>query len=328
MSKSLLIVAVEAGAFAYIRPFLGHLSSTATPGSWRIVLGPAAAKTLSERERADLPLVPFDADRPEALSSSLDGESFDVLVTSASASPIERTAIQTAKRCGARVLSYIDAFTGYSERFNGDGEVMKPDGILVIDDGMKAEAEADGLPADRLIVVGQPAWENINPMPAAPTATVLFAAQPVRRYYADSLPYDEHSAWRFLVECRRLRPDLIEDLIYAVHPAMTPPSAGALCEFETTSDRHSALERCGTVTGMFSSMLTEALLAGRRVISLQPGLPGNDLCVLSRLGRIERVGDIDEFIAAMQHPPRDNGDLRTALEGSLDRFVQHVMGRP
>ena len=180
MTKAVLIVAVEGGAAAYVRPLLERLTATAAPGSWRVVLGPVAAKTLSDRERADIPLVPFDADRPETLSAALDDEPFDVLVVSASASPIEWVAYRTARRCGARVLAYIDAFTRYSERFDVAGYPNEPDAILVIDDGMRSEAGAAGLPADRLIVVGQPAWERIVPLPAAPAATVLFAGQPVR----------------------------------------------------------------------------------------------------------------------------------------------------
>ena len=113
-----------------------------------------------------------------------------------------------------------------------------------------------------------------------------------------------------------------------MHPAMPSPPAEERSEFETTSDGQSALERCGTVAGMFSSLMVEALLAERRVISLQPGLPTRDLCVLSRRGRIDRVGRADELVAALQRPQRDDGGLRAALDGSLDRFARQVMGRP
>ena len=325
MTEAVLIVAVEAGAAAYVRPLLERLTATAVPGSWRVVLGPVAAKTLSGWGCAKPPVVPFEPEGPEALSSALGDWAFDVLLTSASASPIEHTVHRIARRRGARILAYIDAFTGYDERFEVDGDWLEPDAIFVVDADMKAEAGADGLPADRLIIVGQPAWEKIVPLTAAPAGSVLFAAQPARRHYGDTLPYDEHSAWRMLVEAHRLRPDVIERLVYAAHPAMQSPPSQSLDEFEVTRDPQSALEQCGTVAGMFSSLMVEALLAGRQAISLQPGLPARDMCPLSRRGCIDRVGGADELVVALQRSRRDDGSLRAALDGSLDRLWRHVL---
>src|SRR3546814_10949105 len=87
-------------------------------------------------------------------------------------------------------------------------------------------------------------------------------------------------------------------MLYAPHPEQHPSDhvTGAAV---TRYDR-SLLDDIETLVGMFSAPLVDAYLAGRRVVSLQPGAHAVDLCTLNRHGRSRRARDMDELAAALE----------------------------
>jgi len=218
------------------------------------------------------------------------------------------------------VAQFVDTWLNYRRRFRNLADVGLPDRILVVDEAARAEAAAEGLPADRLRIVGHPAWEESPALPPAPRARVLFLGAPVARDFGRSLGYDEWDAWDVVRAAAERQPDLVARLWYGRHPEQTEVPAERLGPALLHEDSMALLKETGTVIGMFSSPMVDAYLGGRRVISVQPGGSGPDPCPLSRHGRVPRVGTVAQLIAALRSDRSAADDLRAALRGSGDRL--------
>lgn len=244
----------------------------------------------------------------------------DLVVTSASGSLLEAQTITLAREHGVAVVAILDSWYGYARRVRS----QNPDHIVVIDAAAATAAVRDGLPADRLWIVGHPAWEGVQVLPYANLKVVLFVSQPIRQQYGSDLGYDQHTAFRLLQKAAELRPDLIGDVLFAPHPGddMRPPSG-----IETVTGSE-GLQRAGTVTGMFSSLLVEAALAGRHVVTLHPGAQAPAICPFGNDAELPHAGTVEALIAALLNPKWMAVDLRTQLAGSNDRLDKFFRGLP
>ncbi len=300
-------VAYEAGAAAAMAPVWSRLGARAL-----VALSPVAA-----HRTATTPHVPLGDDEPpppEALAG------LGALLLSATGRKAEGEVIALARSAGVPVVQIVDTWGPYAPRFaHGSADV-----VAVVDAAAAAEARADGLEPSRIRVTGNPAWEDCPALPAARRGRVAFLAQPVRRLYGSRLGYDEVTALGCLRALKDERPDLIDMIVVVPHPAGDDAVAGP---DEETMSMPEALASCADVTGMFSSAMVDALLGGRRVASIQPGLPAEDACPLSRHGRIARCGTAGQLADALLGgvllgAPHDAGSLRAAMAGSRDRLAR------
>ncbi len=327
------MLAAEAGAAAYLMPLIRFLDTHGST-AWRLLATDVAAKRFDEAGIRCYARIDKNSGEPQ-LDALLDGWRFGVALVSATGAMAEQAACGLGRRLGAFTIGYVDAFTPCLPRFKCGTEFVLPDEILLIDSVMADEAVQEGLPRERMRVVGQPAWEHVQPLPPVSPKHVLFVGQPVRRHYGTTLGYDEHSAWRMVLECRRRHPASIDELGYAAHPdqdALQPEMEKGNQEAGlVTVERQAAaaLPLYGTVLGMFTSLLVDAVLAEREAISVQPGAPGRDICSLSRRGLIDRAGDPDGlalFLERRQSRPAGS-ILRRSLNGSLARLRALVEAR-
>lgn len=245
----------------------------------------------------------------------------DVVVCSLTGSPVERGLVSAAKQHRVPTLQYLDTWGPYHHRMMGP----LADAIAVIDGSARKEAEEAGADPQSLRVVGQPAWERVSPLPPAPAGRMAFLSQPISRLYGGSLGYDESSAFALLKRFQIERPDLVSDLAVVPHPAG--------CALSGTKDAVSldqALRSSGTIVGMFSSAMVDALLGGRSVLSFQPLARMDDVCALSRFGWVPRALSPEELPRLLARPRGGEcEELRNALTGSRDRFLEliHSLGR-
>lgn len=242
------------------------------------------------------------------------------VLVSASSKDLERHVLHAARRARIPARLFLDTSYDYARRVGLSGGDL-PDEILVISATARDEAIEQGLPRSKLRVVGQPGWESISELPPADPGVVLFASQPVSQVAGleSRLGYTERTAMELVQRAAGKRPDLFRRLLWAPHPRESFPSA-LLSGVEYIRSAKEALGQAGTVIGMYSSFLTEAALAGRKVISVQPGAVGPDLCDLSRHGMIRRTRTVDALIAAMEEPLNRIDRLRSDLSGSCRRL--------
>jgi len=285
--RSVLFVLKQPGAEAYFSPIL----STLRESGWQVEVN----------------------GNPQAVSPS-------VIVSSSSYAVEERQAIEWAGMRKVRCVQLIDSWYDYRRRIeltNGPG--LLPDEIWLFDDVARKSAISEGLPADRLRICGNPAWEDLPALPEAPDANVLIVDQPINSDMGDRLGYDEQDFLQLVGEGLRGRPTGNRQVIFAAHPRRTEPMPEFDFVTEVSRDARGALQRCGTVVGMFSSLLIDAFLGGRRVVSVQPNAGDIDFCFLSEHGFVQRVTATKQFDDAICTATRGPGGLAQRFAGSARR---------
>ncbi len=307
----MVFLAMEAGAAAWMAPVWAMLEQ-----SVRIFLSSAAHDHLA-RQKIAVPnsVIVTDDQFLSEMFESLPS----VVISSATGSPFEVASVVRGRAGGSATLQVVDTWGPYRPRFMGGSW---PDKIAVIDPVSRMEAIGDGIPPALIVEVGQPAWESAPELPSAPRQTVMFVSQPISKWYGKSLGFDEHTVWAALVDATKENPNLIQRLIYVMHPSET--EMPEIVDAEVQRVGALALREAGTVVSMFSSLMTDAFLGGRCVISMQPGGLKGDLCALSRYGYIPLVSDSHHIAEAIQQPPQSASKLQKALAGSSQRAVSLI----
>ena len=324
MTHQILFIAEEAGAAAYLLPFWKRLAKRGALDFCRVVLGDGARRGLGA-DAASLPTVEPTAARETALAAALAGWQPGLILASATSSAMENAALDMVRARNIGMVQLVDTWNGYRRRLEHDGRLCHPDALLLIDARAREEAIAEGLSDSLIRIVGQPAWEISPTLPPADRAAVVFADQPVARFYGNTLGYDEDSAWDLIAATRRAAPDLFDELLFARHPTRERDDADVPEDCNGVVGGTEGLARAGTLLGMFSSLMTEALLGGRRVVSVQPGAIGRDMCPHSRHGTIPRVGTPEELTEALQAATRaQTEELRKSVAGSCERLASVI----
>lgn len=325
MSRGVLFVVAEIGAARYLLP-LWRRWLAAGRSDWNIVLSTVAGRYLDEQGfAAGLPVVARLDQKATDIMPAIEEVAPSTFVVSAGfGHPLEGAAVKAARSIGAPVVQFVDSWINYAVRFTHDDVQLLPDRIAMIDQNAIAEAVEDGLPKEILRIVGQPSWEMAAPLPPAPMDRAIFLTGPVRAQYGDSLGYDEWSCWALVKEAAATYPDLIGEVWYGRHPVQVEITTETVAPARLVTESMAALAEVGIVLGEFSSPMIDALIGGRRVVSIQPDAKGKDMCPLSRHGRIRRVGTAAQLADALREPSRGGQDLARILKGSLDRMERFV----
>jgi hypothetical protein len=324
---SLCVLAQEAGAAAAFAPLLRRWIAARRPAS--LIFGPAAVAAY-ERAGWQLPsgvpaLIGAAASDPVEVEAFLDKqEAPDVVLASATNSKAETAAVMWARARKIASVQLVDTWERIGARFSPSLPETMPDRIAVIDDEAAHDAEQDGLPSASLATVGQPAWEVVTPLPPAPLARVVFVGQPIAQTWGDRLGCTERDAWLFCREGFRLAGGGMHDLAYLQHPAEKEMDRALISDATLIRTPNEALAGYGTVCGLFSSLLIDAFLAGRRVIVLRPEGMNRDLSPLSRRSLVP-VARTPEMLAAALRAPFDAASsagaaMRAAFAGSAVRL--------
>lgn len=314
MGKSgLAVVVAETGAAVFLEPILAEWLSGRGPGiPWHIIAGPPAARRLTAVFGDRLPLAAVASTDDDV--GPLVAQSSAMLISAGRDRLMESHALRQARIGNIPSLQFVDTWYNYRLRFLRGDELVMADRVMVIDSVALADAVAEGLPREKLLVAGQPAWERVSSnLPAASCRRTLVLGSPIRELLGDSLGYDQVTCWNLVAEAAGRRPDLFSELAYAPHPDERWAPSGVA----TIRDSVSALADYGTVLGSFAAPMIDAFLGGRRVVSVQPRAVGHDPCPLSKQGLVPRAGDADQLIDAMSMPPVAPDGLRARLAGSL-----------
>lgn len=235
----------------------------------------------------------------------------DVVVLSLTGASWEGAYVERLRAERRPTIQILDTFEPFSHRIAGPFA----DHVSVVDTLAYREAANVGIDTERLVVIGQPAWETTHWNDHSQRSTVAFISQPIRRLYGERLGYDELSALEMLESARKLRPDLISDILVVPHPA-----DDELTGHEQSVSLQEAFARAGTIISPFSSAMVDALLQGRHVVSLQPFRICEDRCGLSRRGLVPVASDINTLLESFSAIPPATADFRNALSGSARRL--------
>jgi hypothetical protein len=253
----------------------------------------------------------------------------DLLLMSTSMEPgVEFGALRAARSRKIPAVCVLDSWPNYRERFLAPGEAepsVLPDAITVMDELAKREMTALGFPASILHVVGQPAFDGGGGARDGESARaalgvaqdarlVVFFSQPLDDDYGpEGMPgyrgYDQHVALEVLVGAVGQLESPVE-LVVKPHPrepggAYEQANPGASHAYRVVTSKDADIQAddliaaADVVVSMTSITLVHAVLAGTPVVSLQPGMIGDDANVLGRMGVTPPVTQASELPAAL-----------------------------
>jgi hypothetical protein len=254
-----------------------------------------------------------------------------VITATSQEGTLERTMIAAARSVSAPTLAILDSWTNYQTRFAEAGfdlSTRLPDVIAVPDALAKNEMCTAGLPAQKLEITGQPAFDALSRRIMANDGNirakirsqltlsedellVVFFSQPIRHMYGDPYGgtgrgYDEYDAICCLAEALTALEFRVK-LVVKPHPREDRDKVGnnlakltlpAVLMDEVDPD--DLMLAADAVCGMTTIMLMRAWLAGRQIISVQPGLRGADALSLARAGHVRTAVDAHSLVARLK----------------------------
>ena len=237
----------------------------------------------------------------------------DYIFTATSNNSYEHNIRLLSQEKRIRTIAFIDHWTSYLKRFTFNNKTLFPDEIWVINDIAKKEAIEAGLPEDKIFISGNPYYEKIRKFTPEikkidffkkenlplNKKVVLFISDNIKESFPKnennecSLGFDEFTVLSDVLNslCEIHNKGLIDFSKYLflikIHPRGKISKFDSLIrnrkyKFLNVEVRKKINPMIITyysdyVLGMFSNMVIEALLMGKKVIRVQTGQIGEDL---------------------------------------------------
>ncbi len=241
----------------------------------------------------------------------------------------------------------IDNWLNYSRRFqaietDGTQTLNLPDWILTLDAIAKQRMVTEGLPEEKIKIIGQPHWEESlrefrDRHPKSDSGLALMVTQPISHFYGKGLGYDELDFVQCSLESWDSLGFDVSRLHFLVHPAesihvYTERLKENGRKITLIQNPEVELAEYSLIVGMFSSILTQSLIVGVPTVSLQPGAVGEDRCFLSERGLIQRFCSSPQFVNFLREEWLFRGEIsnqrdkiKEIVAGSLDRLEDFLM---
>lgn len=295
--QTLLFVSGDPGGISSLAPVIDACESFADIHLW--LHGDSLAAYAPRH--AQLPAL--DADALRELGP-------DLVITGTSMQPDsdDKRAVRLASEAGIPSIAFVDFWSNYEPRFaDAAGALYFPDCIAAVDEAACDEMAALGFPQDKLVPIGPLRLAGL-PAPAPDRKGVLFISQALEEAYGgreacrQRIGYCPEDAFACLYAAlTRLRDAGGADIPLAVrfHPKEKPfPLPPGVADW-SSGDTSAALARAKIVAGMTGSMLMDAYFMQLPVLSIQPGMRGEDPLMLSRRGFIQRLHSAEAISAAL-----------------------------
>jgi hypothetical protein len=340
MRGRVVIVARDAGAAAALAPVARALIRDGLVGVSIVAYGKAA----SVFETRCMPVLAFPEEpSDDQIESLLTRERAPLLLTGTSLRP-GRDAMfwQAAARLRIPAIALLDHWCNYAERFTDQRPFdCLPDTIAVMDDAAAEELRRQGCPPERLLVTGQPHFDDLvrdssrlsraevrRELGVGEEQTLLvFASEPQARFYGSSaddprfLGYTEHDSLAAVLDAAAaVAPHSL--VLVKLHPLDATDAFAELadCEprLETRTIRAYPTEHlvaaADVVLGMTSVFLLEAVLTGVPTISVRPN-GGDDHFLAVHADKIVSVTDVERLSDVLAGAV---GAAQRGMSGSFD----------
>lgn len=213
-------------------------------------------------------------------------------------SDLEKQAIIEAKNVGKKVVTYLDHWVNYSDRFRVREEVILPDEIWVGDLDAKSIAEKT-FPETKIVFVPNPYFEDIKlelrslpkPRKSSEHCSILYVCEPIREHamlvHGDPRfwGYTEEEALQYFLKNMQILGCLIDEVKIRPHPSekkekytWVSRAYSFVREIESNRSLIDQIVEADVVVGSNTMAMVIALLANKRVICSIP--PGGSPCAL------------------------------------------------
>ncbi|MDD5286878.1 MAG: hypothetical protein PHD54_13570 [Desulfuromonadaceae bacterium] len=262
----------------------------------------------------------------------------DIVITGTSADDkTEKYLWQAAGNLDIPSIAIMDQWVNYGLRFSeyGVSEIAKyikershpflPSIIVAMDEYSRMEMIAEELPAERIVVCGQPYFETIVTYIPEPSLlsdcnlcnmigeddfVILYASEPITGTYgeqaSDFWGYTEKSVFAALVRAlSALQAETSRRLLLVIRPHPKEDREGltdivASCpgiqwSVDTKTPSMALMRRADLVCGMSSMFLIESVIMERPTMSIQIGLKRENPFILDRRGILASVLSYEEL---------------------------------
>ena len=296
------------------------------------VFGYRQAVTLWSRQGLNVEALPDD--RAVDPIEFVRDDAVALLLTATSVNGVdhERSFRRWASWSSVASVAVLDFWSNYSARFRdgSHGVLELPSAIAIMDARAHRAMVAEGFPAERLVVTGQPAFDAIGAFRAAWSETkrrearrllsaeigckvVLFVSQPLSEMAtllgSVGTPLDEREILDGVAASLEeiAATDAIE-IVLAVRPhprqqldqSDLPHGSRVRVVLAAIGEPWPAVLAADVVVGMTTVLLVEACLLGCTVVSVQPGGNASDPLPTNRSGDSMAVYDVAELTGALR----------------------------
>jgi len=313
--KSILIIIEEVGAYNYIEPVIEKLLSHEVHIYLYINHKLKISTTSTFKLRKVFKFLLFHE------INELNLNKFSCLVVSATGKKIENEIVTKAIKFNVRSIQFVDNIYGWKRRLSYKKKTVFPKYLAVINNQCKILAQKEGIPCKIIKVVGHPAWEKIHSNFARKNTNTLFIGSPINEIYKNKLGYTEKEVWDMCIKIHKHYPNLIKNIKYLLHPMQKNPpyiSNNYLIKRITKNNKF-----YGQVIGIYSSLLTEAYLQGKKVISIQPKNK-EDNWILSRLYNEHYIHSYKNLITGLTKKTQNSKKLFYEMKNSKIRLYNLI----
>ncbi len=257
--------------------------------------------------------------KPEEIHGLLRQYNPKVLVTGTSyGDRTEQWLWKWAKELGTYSMAILDQWLSYRVRFSDhNGRLTLPDKILVMDEFAKQEMVAEGFDQRRILVTGQPHFEALQDKAKKITTldkkkikkdlnlqngiTVLFVSEPLSNALHVDMGFTERTILRELVSAiQQLKSSVMVNVLVKFHPkediSLMKQTIGSFpvvpnirVSIVSGQPLLPLILIADIVIGMQSTVLIEANLLKKPVMSIQIGRKGPDQFILSKRGIVNAI---------------------------------------
>ena len=233
-------------------------------------------------------------------------------------SDLERRAIRMCKLSGKRVISFIDHWVNYRERFLINNKLILPDEIWVGDE-VAEEIARNIFPSTRVVLKANPYVEDLlhqlenitHPVNVDAQMSILYICEPIREHamlqHGDECfwGYTEEDALIFFLKKIEFLGQTFNQIKIRPHPSEKIDKYDWAKDFPApiviSDGTHTLIEEisaAGTIVGCESMAMVIGLFANKRVLSCIP--PGGKTCSLPQAG-IEHLQTIVSQYSRLGH---------------------------
>lgn len=210
-----------------------------------------------------------------------------------------------------KVISFIDHWTNYIERFSFKNEIIFGNEVFVVNEMAKKESIIAGIPEELITVFGNPYYDKVKEFKPKVSKefffnsmrldylkkTILFISDDIKRYFPKNekgecqLGFDEYSVLNDILNSLKILENEIDfsnfQFIIKLHPKSEENKFDQLISNIIPKGlKVCCLRNCDPLTinyysdfvfGMFSNMVIESFLMKKKLLRVQIGQVGNDL---------------------------------------------------
>ncbi len=209
------------------------------------------------------------------------------------------------KQYGVCTVAILDYWSNYKSRFAFHDAFIWPDYYIVMDSLAEKEAIAEGVPNSIIKILGHPGLDEVLGKRKAPQTQkeeelVLLLGEPMSGRIA--LGYNEE---RFFSDCVDILTKLGKRFSIKFHPRDDAELQRKYTAYRVDGDLLDIASRQDVVIGMTTIALLNCSLFGKKTVSYQPGLAGEDDCISNKLGLSKLITSREELLSFLLEPEFD-----------------------